>query len=262
MSTWQETARKALEDAYPGTLSPADIGEAIRKAGILAWSREGLAVWLRHQSDLGNIEHPAFKQYRAVRVMVQDEQETPPEVLRDLIGVAAGVMIPGPVIATWTPAERREAEEWAASEHLRASDNTGIARRPYPRLVQEAVVLAANPGMAQLAVEAWMQRKEQVEREGGLTLSPHRETIGVAQAAVTGLLVLLDGRDKSLEWQHKALVILGDHPDGITPGELSVLLAARAPYQEVLDGWLVAGLVAGVFERVGLQRWRIRRAGG
>lgn len=267
VTTWQEVAARTLADAYPGTLSPADIGEAIRKSGVMAWSREGLSVWLRHQVDLGAVEHPAFKQYRAVIA------ETSPEALRDLIGVAAGVMIPGPVIATWTPAERRAAEQWAASEHLRASDNTGIAPRPYPRLVQEAVVLAANPGMAQLAVEAWMQRKESIERElsargeqgsvhAGYAGSMHQETANIAQAAITGLLVLLDGEAGAVSPWVKALAILGSHPEGIAAKELSVLLGKDAPGQEALDGWLEEGIAAGTFKRFGGRVWMSRGAGG
>lgn len=190
--------------------------------------------------------------------MRDDEQETTPEVLRDLIAVVTGVMIPAPVIATWTPAERREAEEWAASEHLRASDNTGIRRRKYPRHVQEAVVLAANPGMAQLAVEAWMNHKEQFERALGISLSPHRETIVVAQAAITGLLVLLDGESGAVTPWMKALAIMGSHPEGISARDLSVLLGKHAPHQEALDEWLDAGLASGTLERVGRQDWRIR----
>lgn len=199
-----------------------------------------------------------------------DEQETTPEVLRDLIAVAAGVMIPGPVIATWTPAERREAEEWAASEHLRASDNTGIRRRKYPRLVQEAVVLAANPAMAQLAVEAWTDRKESISRDAAAfgrdhvsvnsahASALHAETIGIAQAAITGLLVLLDGESSgpTSPWT-KALAVLGSHPDGILAKDLSVLLGRMAPHQEALDEWLEAGLTSGTLERTP-SGWRIR----
>lgn len=202
------------------------------------------------------------------REIRDDDQETAPEVLRDLIAVATGAMIPGSVIATWTPAERRQAEEWAASEHLRASDNTGVPRRKYPRLVQEAVVLAANPGMAQLAVEAWMNRKQQVEQsegmlhEMGVGRTTQKETADIAQAAITGLLVLLDGESGPVSPWTKALAILGSHPEGIAARDLSVLLGKDSPGKEHLDEWLNAGAGCGTLERVGYDAWKIRGTAG
>lgn len=130
------------------------------------------------------------------REMRDDGQETTPEVLRDLIAVAAGVMIPGPVIATWTPAERREAEEWAASEHLRASDNAGVKVPPQPGFVARAVEMAGNPAVAQLAVESWTWYLEALQAaEPGVRsaefLNGAGEASEAARDAITGLLVLL-----------------------------------------------------------------------
>jgi len=71
MSTWQEVASQALADAYPQTMSPAELAEAIKAAGVLAWSREGLSRWLKARADEGTVDHVAFKQYRAGKAVME-----------------------------------------------------------------------------------------------------------------------------------------------------------------------------------------------
>lgn len=54
-----------------------------------------------------------------------------PDVVRDLLSLV-GVTLPPGVIKGWDEAARREAAEWAAAEHLHASDNDDVARLPKP----------------------------------------------------------------------------------------------------------------------------------
>jgi hypothetical protein len=119
-----------------------------------------------------------------------------PQVLADMISLVTGGMIPSGVIATWTPHEREEAAEWAAGEHLSASDNTGVRRVPRPEFVRRAVEITQSPAVAQLAVEAWALHKEDLEHGGAWDDQDHRElaTRQAAQDAITGLLVLLRER--------------------------------------------------------------------
>lgn len=53
------------------------------------------------------------------------------DTLRDIL-LLVNVAVPEGQMAAWTRAQRREAEEWASLEHLAASDNVGIRRRPKP----------------------------------------------------------------------------------------------------------------------------------
>jgi hypothetical protein len=130
-----------------------------------------------------------------------EEAEASPEVIGDLITLATGVIIPGQVIATWTPRERDTAVRWASAEHLHASDNIGVRRLPQPELVRRAIELAQSPALAQLAAEAWVTAKERLENSTAACaedlLEDTEPLVTTAQDAITGLLVLLGERRPS-----------------------------------------------------------------
>lgn len=64
-------------------------------------------------------------------------------VLLDLLGLA-GVTVPREAAEMWTPLERCLAADWAAREHLAASDNMN-RRRPKPSFVIAAEALPGDP---------------------------------------------------------------------------------------------------------------------
>lgn len=64
-------------------------------------------------------------------------------ILQDLL-LLAGVRVPLSAIAGWTGEQFRAAEEWAAAEHLHASDNP-VVRMPKPEHVTAAQVPDAEP---------------------------------------------------------------------------------------------------------------------
>jgi hypothetical protein len=58
------------------------------------------------------------------------------EMLRDVILLAGGPAVPPERLARWTDLERLLAYDWAAREHLHASDNR-TRRRPRPSFLGE-----------------------------------------------------------------------------------------------------------------------------
>jgi hypothetical protein len=186
--------------------------------------------------------------------MEAEEAETSPEVLADILSLVTNVMIPAGVIATWTVREREQAVKWAAAEHLSASDNDDVKRAPQPPFVARAAELAASPALAQLAVEAWTQYREQGEFSSGW-----EDVYEMAQGAVTGLLVLLGGRQPSAAtaWQQKALSALAQHPGGLASADLMALSGQHGPSREALHAWLRDGEASGTLEHYGYATWKL-----
>jgi hypothetical protein len=145
-----------------------------------------------------------FTEYRAPQGghLPGGDGELAPEVIADIVCLASGVMIPPQVIATWTPAERELAVQWASAEHLHASDHHAVKRIPEPGFVTRAAEICASPAMAQLAVESWVQYLEMLHQsEPGFRSAEHLNGAGEAaeagREAITGLLVLLRERQPS-----------------------------------------------------------------
>lgn len=67
---------------------------------------------------------------------VDTQKETPVDVIRGVLSLA-GVYLPQSVIDAWTWEQQEEAESWAASVHLEASDND-VQAPPKPAFVAEA----------------------------------------------------------------------------------------------------------------------------
>lgn len=68
-----------------------------------------------------------------------------PEIVGDMLLLAA-VDIPPHIIAVWTPNELALAYDWAAREHLSASDNS-VRRRPKPWFIIAAGLLEFLDGL-------------------------------------------------------------------------------------------------------------------
>jgi len=121
----------------------------------------------------------------------EDGEAVTPQVLSDLMSLAGGTVIPPEVIATWTDGEREQAAQWAAAEHLSASDNP-VIRVPQPEVVRRAAEICASPALAQLAVESWRDAGRRLEESGFTFDDESAHALAVAgQDAITGLLVLL-----------------------------------------------------------------------
>lgn len=168
--------------------------------------------------------------------MSTDQDEVTPQALADVIGLT-GTVIPAEVIATWTRRERDAALEWAAAEHLSASDNP-VRRVPQPEPVARAAEICASPALAQLAVEAWTSHREVLRyaRAAGADGA----TEAMAQDAVTGLLALLGGERPGVTWQDKARALLAGRPGRLRAADLMMLLGHPGPCQEELDAWLAS----------------------
>lgn len=145
-----------------------------------------------------------FTEYRAPQGarLPGGDGELTPEVIADIVCLASGTVIPAQVIATWTPAERELAVQWASAEHLSASDNEDVKRIPEPGFVTRTAEICASPAMAQLAVESWVQYLEVLHQsEPGIRSAEHLNGAGeaaeAAREAITGLLVLLRERQPS-----------------------------------------------------------------
>jgi hypothetical protein len=108
-----------------------------------------------------------------------------PDVLSSLLMLVEPAVIPPEVIATWTTGQRAEVQDWAAAEHLIASDNNDVKPREKPDLLDRAAEISSSPAMAQLAVEAWTGRPSQFDYMD----NPEKLT-AMAQDAITGLVVL------------------------------------------------------------------------
>jgi hypothetical protein len=191
----------------------------------------------------------------AIRRLEGDEVTVSPQVLSDMLSlVLGGTGIPAPVVATWTPREREEAAGWAAAEHLSASDNP-VRRLEMPELVRRSAEICASPAMAQLVVESWAQHKERAEH-GGHQDDGER----AAQDAITGLLVLFEGRPPAGErpvWQDAAVGIMWRHPEGMTGADLAAMLGSSCPPREDLDAWLLDGERSGLLARPSKQTWKL-----
>jgi hypothetical protein len=193
-----------------------------------------------------------------------EENEMSPEALADILSLTTGVMIPAVVIATWTQAERDDdALEWAAAEHLSASDNAGVRRVPQPPFVHRAAEVCASPAMAQVAVDSWITCKE-IVRVPGVTGDPAESAIAGAQMAITGLLVLLGPgwQAERPTWQRQALEVLGEHPEGVRAIDLFALLGRAVPSQHALEEWLAAGQSTGILAQVAHEVWAVRDPAG
>lgn len=111
-----------------------------------------------------------------------------PQVLSDLLLLVSSQPIPPEVIALWTVDEREVAGQWAAAEHLSASDNP-VKRMPKPNHVERAEEICASPVQAQLALEAWAGRNS----ESAWMMNP-ASVARMAREALTGLVVLMATR--------------------------------------------------------------------
>jgi hypothetical protein len=194
----------------------------------------------------------------------ETDNETSPEVLADILSLATGVMIPAAVVATWTSNERAEAVEWALAEHLHASGNQ-VKRLPQPDLAKRTVEICASPAMAQLAVENWVKAKEQIEQSrascAGELLEDTGPLVAAAQAAITGLLVLLSGSQQDEGerpgWQDTAIGAMWRHPAGLRAADLAAMLGGRCPPREALHAWLEEGEREGLLARSGMTAWKL-----
>lgn len=74
----------------------------------------------------------------------EPQQELTPGLLRDVL-LLVGLEVADGIIAAWTPNEQKLAYDYAAREHLRASDNDSVRPRPLPWFLAMSVVASA-PG--------------------------------------------------------------------------------------------------------------------
>ena len=185
-----------------------------------------------------------------------EETEVTPQTLADIITLT-GTVIPAAVIATWTQREQDQALDWAAAEHLHASDNAGVKRVPEPPLVTEACGIVHSAALAQLAVEDWVAAKRQCEQDDWANWDEcATRLLGAGQRAITGLLVLLES--KAPPWQEQAARLLRDHREGVRTIDLFALLGRTVPSREALARWLRAGEDAGTLEEMLPDTWRAR----
>lgn len=63
--------------------------------------------------------------------------DTPASVIRDLL-LVVGVDVTQEAIQSWTPAQRAEAENWAARTHVNASDHDDVTVPERPAFLAEA----------------------------------------------------------------------------------------------------------------------------
>lgn len=79
--------------------------------------------------------------------MAKRKKKTEPisvDALVDLLSLV-GRTVPREAVAAWSPEKREAAGDWAAREHLRASDNTTVRRKKEPDHVWHACVEKYQP---------------------------------------------------------------------------------------------------------------------
>jgi hypothetical protein len=68
--------------------------------------------------------------------LLEPQGELTGQLLQDMLSLV-GTEAPAGQLDRLTPNERLLAYDWAAREHLRASDNTSVRRRPKPRFLED-----------------------------------------------------------------------------------------------------------------------------
>lgn len=110
------------------------------------------------------------------------ERRRDPAFVRDVL-LLVGLNVPVEVIAAQTPQDRERTVEWAAKEHLRASDNP-VRRKPKPDWVSLFEVLDADPEPSETAVGRWIGHIRQVEESQRTIEANESVTLALAAGAV------------------------------------------------------------------------------
>lgn len=116
---------------FPGVTSPVTIETRMKRLEMnmdMLWTsfrqsrREGLA-----------------KTHAGVKPPTElvEEEEDNPQITMDLLGLVTEADFPLAHITAWTPVQRKEAEAWAAQQHLLAADNEIDEILPKPVHVRE-----------------------------------------------------------------------------------------------------------------------------
>jgi len=112
-----------------------------------------------------------------------DGARADPESARDVL-LLASVNVPVEILAAQTPGARRQAVDWAAREHMSASDNFGVKRAPKPEWVRLFEVLDADPDPAGTATGRWAGHVARLEGSRRRIGQSESITLGLAQSAV------------------------------------------------------------------------------
>lgn len=116
--------------------------------------------------------------------MTDDREPIRAEVVRDLL-LLCGVAVPIEIVAAQTPGDRDRAARWAASVHLRASDNDDVPEAGKPQWVARCEFLAADQTRCEEAVARWDAYLAETEASERRVSGWERLTLENGTSAVT-----------------------------------------------------------------------------
>jgi len=162
------------------------------------------------------------------------ERRRDPAFVRDVLTLA-GLDVPVEVIAVQTPHDRESAVEWAAKEHLGASDNP-VRRRPKPDWIRLFETLDADPEPCQTAVGRWAEHAARIEGGQRRVQVDESITLSLAAGAVMAQQLMLS---RMRERAGAALATVwaawreAESRQGTTPGEAPGLDVIRQVAREL-----------------------------
>lgn len=116
--------------------------------------------------------------------MTDDREPIRTEVVRDLL-MLCGVVVPAEIVAAQTQGDRDRAARWAASAHLRASDNDDVPEVDKPQWVARYEFLAAGEARCEEAVARWDRHLAEVEESKRRLPGWERLSLEMGTSAVT-----------------------------------------------------------------------------
>jgi hypothetical protein len=122
--------------------------------------------------------------------MTTEREPVKVEVVRDLL-LLCGVSVPVEIVAAQTPGDRDRAARWAASVHLRASDNDDVPEVDKPQWVARCEFLAAEPERREEAVAQWDRHLAESEESQRRITGWERLSIGLGISAVTAQRLMI-----------------------------------------------------------------------
>jgi hypothetical protein len=125
-----------------------------------------------------------------------DKEPIGPEVVRDLL-LLVSVSVPVEIVAAQTQGDRDRAARWAASVHLRASDNDDVEEALKPQWVARYEFLAADPMRCEEAVAQWDAHLAEAEASKRRVPGWERLAMELGTSAVTAQrLMIHDMRER------------------------------------------------------------------
>jgi hypothetical protein len=155
-----------------------------------------------------------------------DQKIPADEVVRNLL-LLCGITVPIEIVAAQTSGDRHRAAKWAAAEHLHASDNFDVERRPKPDWLTAFELLSSGETARQTALERWAWHLAQVEGAEHLPCANQTVTLSLAEAAIMAQQIVVHQYRERAAAALAAAAVYGA-PQGEGPAENALDQMTRA----------------------------------